>query len=221
VKGIEKKNYIIWGATGQAIVIEEALLGTNYYPVAIFDNSTAVSSPFPEIPIFYGKEGFTNWYAQHADSNTHFVVAIGGSRGADRAAIHAYLTSHNLQPFNVIHRSAYFASNATIGTGVQLMAHSTVCARAIIEDCVIINTSASVDHECHIGKGAHIGPGAVLAGCVEVGENTFVGTNATILPRIKIGKNSVIGAGAVITKDVPDNSTVAGNPGKILVKTNK
>jgi acetyltransferase-like isoleucine patch superfamily enzyme len=48
-----------------------------------------------------------------------------------------------------------------------------------------------------------------------VGDNVRIGSNCTILP-VKIGDNSIIGAGSVVTKDVPMNSVVAGNPAKII-----
>lgn len=49
-----------------------------------------------------------------------------------------------------------------------------------------------------------------------IGSNVIIGANAIILGNIKIGDNSKVGAGAVVTKDVPANSTVVGNPAKIL-----
>ena len=49
-----------------------------------------------------------------------------------------------------------------------------------------------------------------------VEENAKIGANATILPGIRIGKNALVGAGAVVTKDVPDNAVVAGNPARII-----
>lgn len=51
-----------------------------------------------------------------------------------------------------------------------------------------------------------------------IGENCFIGVNATILPGVKIGNEVIVGAGTVVTKDVPDNSVIVGNPGKILDK---
>ena len=48
---------------------------------------------------------------------------------------------------------------------------------------------------------------------VELGAS--IGANATILPGLTIGKNSLIGAGAVVTKDVPDNAIMVGNPAVI------
>lgn len=49
-----------------------------------------------------------------------------------------------------------------------------------------------------------------------IGNNVFLGVNAVVLPGVKIGNNVIIGAGCVVTKDIPDNSVVAGNPGKII-----
>ncbi len=49
-----------------------------------------------------------------------------------------------------------------------------------------------------------------------IGKKCFIGANAIIMPGLKIGNNCIVGAGAVVTKDVPDNSIVAGNPARII-----
>ena len=51
---------------------------------------------------------------------------------------------------------------------------------------------------------------------IEIGNNVFIGCNVTILPNIKIGNNVIIAAGSVVTKDVPSNSVVGGNPAKVI-----
>ena len=53
-------------------------------------------------------------------------------------------------------------------------------------------------------------------GCIEIGNNVFVGSNTTILMNVKIGNNVIVGANSVITKDIPDNSVVAGVPARII-----
>ena len=53
-----------------------------------------------------------------------------------------------------------------------------------------------------------------IRGCIEVMDNVFIGTGTTILPNVKIGSNVIIAAGSVITKDVEDNSIMAGVPAK-------
>lgn len=53
-------------------------------------------------------------------------------------------------------------------------------------------------------------------GTIEIKDNCFIGTRAIILPNKTIGPNSIVGAGAVVTKDVPPNAVVAGNPAKYI-----
>lgn len=59
-------------------------------------------------------------------------------------------------------------------------------------------------------------PGIDVVGPVIIGNNVFIGINAIILPGTRIGNNVIVGAGAVVTKDIPDNSVVAGVPAKII-----
>lgn len=53
-------------------------------------------------------------------------------------------------------------------------------------------------------------------GKIEIGNNCFIGNKSIIMPGVKIGNNCVIGTGSVVTKSVPDNSIVAGNPAKYI-----
>lgn len=53
-------------------------------------------------------------------------------------------------------------------------------------------------------------------GKITVGDNVYLGNCALVMPGVTIGNNVIVGAGAVVTKSIPDNSIVAGNPAKIL-----
>lgn len=53
-------------------------------------------------------------------------------------------------------------------------------------------------------------------GRVEIGSDVFIGADAIVLPNVKIGSRVVIGAGCVVSKDIPDNSIVAGNPARVI-----
>lgn len=57
-------------------------------------------------------------------------------------------------------------------------------------------------------------PKAAVWGKIDIGNNVFIGVKSIIMPNIKIGNNCVIGAGSVVTKDVSDNTIVAGIPAK-------
>lgn len=62
----------------------------------------------------------------------------------------------------------------------------------------------------------HKYPDIDVFGKVVIGDNVYIGNNCLIMPGVTIGKNCVIGAGSVVTKSIPDNVVVAGNPAKIL-----
>jgi acetyltransferase-like isoleucine patch superfamily enzyme len=54
------------------------------------------------------------------------------------------------------------------------------------------------------------------AGCIEVMDNVYIGADAIILPNVKIGPNVLVAAGSIVTKDVKENSVVAGVPAKVI-----
>ena len=56
----------------------------------------------------------------------------------------------------------------------------------------------------------------VICGNIKVGNNVVIGMGAMIMPGVTIGNNVIIGARSVVTKDIPDNSVVAGMPAKII-----
>jgi maltose O-acetyltransferase len=63
--------------------------------------------------------------------------------------------------------------------------------------------------------------GYTKIGIVEIGNNVFVGAGTIILPNVKIGDNVVIGAGSVVSRDIPNDVVVAGNPANIICSIEK
>ena len=80
----------------------------------------------------------------------------------------------------------------------------------------IINTGASVDHDCVIEDYVHVSPHCTLCGNVSIGEGTWIGAGSVIIPGVKVGKWSVIGAGSVVIKDIPDNVVAVGYRCRII-----
>lgn len=122
------------------------------------------------------------------------------------------LTARGFSFSSLCHPSVIVARECKLADGSQLMAGVVLQNRVSVGRNAVVNTRASIDHECVIADHAFIGPGAVLCGKVIVGESALVGAGAVILPGVEIGANAVIGAGAVVTKNIAAGSTVAGNP---------
>ncbi|MFC5526634.1 acetyltransferase [Rhodanobacter ginsengisoli] len=210
------RDVILWGGTGQARVLREALPCADFRILAVFDNRP-IPSPFPDVPIYLGEEGLRSWLAARTEAiEVRACVAIGGHRGSDRVLLQEWLQQQGMQPLTVIHPRAFVAADAEIGDGAQILAMSAICANVKLGRGVIVNTSASIDHDCVIGEGVHVGPGANLAGEVRVEDYAFIGVGAVVSPGLKIGRSAIVGAGAVVIRDVAADEVVAGNPARSL-----
>ena len=214
------KKIIFWGGTGQAKVLYDALDKSIYNLIAIIDNQL-INSPIKNIPIFCGEEGLNDLIRKNKNlEDFYYAVTIGGNLGTDRLKIAKIFKNLDITPLTIIHNTAFIAEGVNIGEGCQVLANSSICASAQIGKYVILNTNCSVDHDCIINDGSHIGPGAHLAGEIKIGKNSFVGVGATILPKLEIGDNVVMGGGSVVTKNIPNNSIVYGNPARIMSTNN-
>ncbi|WP_125153473.1 sugar O-acetyltransferase [Clostridium rectalis] len=80
----------------------------------------------------------------------------------------------------------------------------------------IYTASHPLDSYERVGNIENGGPYRTYANPVSIGDNVWIGGNSCILPGVTIGDNCVIGAGSVVTKSIPDNCVVAGNPCKVI-----
>lgn len=104
--------------------------------------------------------------------------------------------------------------NVQIGNNVKIQNHVSVFEGVIIEDDILIGPSVVFTN---VKKPRSTKPTNKYLKTI-VKKGVSIGANATILPGLIIGENAMIGAGAVVTKDVPKNTTVIGNPARKLEK---
>ena len=214
-------KYIIWGSSGHSKVLNDVIEMSGGSVVALFDSDPNRTPSLINTPLYYGSDGLNVWIKDNSDIDVMGAIAIGGQHGLDRQKIALLFEAHGIKMPHLIHPGASVSPSAIIGSGSQILAHVVVAAGASIGKLCIVNNGAQVDHETRLENGVHLAPGSILCGCVTVQENAFIGAGAIVLPRINIGRNSIIGAGAVVTRDVPGNTIVAGNPAIFLKRTVK
>lgn len=203
---------LIWGVTGQARVVRPILEAAGHRVRFLADNDRAARSPFADVLDVLSRDKVRELLQREREVG--FVVAIGGTHGQARRNIGLELESWGATPLAAVHSCAVLGSTATVGKGAHILMGACVGECARLGDWVIVNTNASIDHDCRIGAGVHVMPGATLAGEVVVEDFATIGSNATVLPRLTIGSGAVVGAGAVVTRNVAPQAIVVGNPAK-------
>jgi len=109
--------------------------------------------------------------------------------------------------------------NARIGNNCKVSSHTFVCEGVTIEDDVFIGHGVMFINDIY--------PRATTNGSLQtekdwaveptvVKKGASIGSNATILCNVTIGENAIVGAGSVVTRNVPPNTIVAGNPARVL-----
>lgn len=147
---------------------------------------------------------FNNLHPSEIDRQKEIIRGLFGSYGKE------FIIN---QPFR-----CDYGCNIHIGESFFANFNLTILdeARVKIGNHVFIGPNVSIFTACHPLDAKERNTWVEWAEPVKIGDNVWIGGCATILPGVTIGDNVVIGAGSVVTKDVPSDVAVAGNPARII-----
>lgn len=205
-------DLVIWGAAGQAKVVADIvrLVGSDNV-VGFIDDV----SPERQGESFLGSKvlgGVEQLEKLRRERVAKGIVAVGDCPA--RLRLSETLEIHGFELARAVHPKATVARDAALGPGTVVCAGAVVGPGTKVGKSVIVNTAASVDHDCVVDDGAHIGPGAHLGGLVRVGRGAWIAIGATVVDRAEIGAGSVVGAGAVVLSDIPPHKVFFGVPAR-------
>lgn len=207
------KRLVIIGASGHGKVCADIAKKVGYDKIIFLDDNEQLS--------FCGRYkvvGQKNDFYEYLNSYTSFFVAIGNAR--IRESIIEEIEAFSGDIATLIHPDAVISDDAKIGIGTSVMAGVVLNPGVTIGKAGIINTTASVDHDCRLEDYIHVSVGAHIAGTVKIGARTWIGIGASVSNNLNICNDCMIGAGAVVIKDIYEPGTYIGVPAKKLENNN-
>lgn len=193
----------LYGASGHAKVVKDIVKLAHLDVPCLIDDNPIVTE-LDGVSVVHSAEGLSPLIVTIGDCQIRRMVV-------DKLGEREYMT--------VVHPKAVLADSVKLGFGTVVMAGAFLNPFATVGNHCIVNTGASIDHDCKIHDFVHIAPHCTLCGEVEVGEGTWVGAGTTVIQGIHIGKNCFIGAGSVVVKDVPEGCMCYGNPARVIKYT--
>lgn len=169
------------------------------------------SSPLEKYPS--DREILGNWEDFPLSKDDYCIISVADcgwkekifNHLKDRTTFFTYIAPNAIiGKFNIIEEGCIICPNCVVSTNICL------------GKCTTLNIGTRIGHDSKIGNFSSLMPGVDLGGHVIIGRKVFIGTNATIIPKLEIGDDAIIGAGSVVIKKVKSNTTVFGNPAKVI-----
>ncbi|MEI6442546.1 MAG: acetyltransferase [Nostocales cyanobacterium ELA583] len=202
---MNKQRVVIIGAGGHAKVVASTLIAAGGQVVAFYDDDLQKRGTYIfGIPV-------VGPVSELASENfSHAIIGIGKNEVRKRL-----VEELDLDWISVVHPCAWVHPEVLLGVGTVVCAGAIVQPYSKIGSHVIINTKASLDHDCCVGDYVHIAF-SYLAGGVKVDEGAFLAVGSIVFPGVEIGAWATLGAGSIAMKDVISRSTVIGVPARLI-----
>ncbi len=115
---------------------------------------------------------------------------------------------------SLVDPSVFVSRTATIGKGCVIYPNCFIGMKAVLGNRIFCLSNSTINHHDCLEDNVTVCSNVSLAGSVYVEANCYLGQACTVKQHVCIGENSLIGMGAVVTKDVPPDSVMVGNPAR-------
>lgn len=159
--------------------------------------------------------------ALRSSNHRHRKVVVAIASASIRRKIETRVEDEGLQLGTAISPTAVIMDEVSIGLGAIITDYVVLTSNIRIGRSFHANLHSYIAHDCVIGDHVTFAPRVNCNGNVHIGNNVYVGTNASIIQGtnsepLTIGDGAIIGMSAVVTKPVPPNVVVAGNPARVV-----
>lgn len=143
-----------------------------------------------------------------------FGIAVGDNTVRECIYNELRAKNSNLNFPALVHASATISSFTRIGEGTVVMPKAVIGPNSKVGKFCLINTQASIDHDCVMLDFSSLAPAAVTGGAVQIGMRSAISIGAIIKHGLNIGNDCVVGANSYLNKDLPNNQVAYGTPAK-------
>ncbi len=202
------KQIIIIGAGGHSVSVANVALSAGYKIKCFVDKFKKSKSNLLGYKIIKNLADIEN------QEKYNYAIAIGDNyiRENIYKELLAEVPEQNFP--KLIHSSATISLYVEIGNGSVIMPNAVIGPNSKVGKLCIINTNASIDHDCLMQDYSSLAPGVVTGGDVIIGKRTSISIGATIRNKIKIGNDTVVGANSYVNKELLSNIIAYGAPAK-------
>lgn len=205
----KSRQLIIIGAGGHAVSVANIALSAGFLIYSFVDSIKAGQT-------LLGVKVITNIADVDNFDEYSFALAIGDNATRLKFYEETVANFGQLKFPVLIHRSAVVSEFSTVDVGTVIMPQAVIGPNSRVEKFCLINTQASIDHDCLMRDFSSLAPGAITGGNVEIGSRSAISIGARLRHGVKVGDDVVVGANSYVNSCLPNNVVCYGTPAKII-----
>lgn len=202
-------SLVIVGAGGHGCSVADIAISSGRRVDFFLDEGKGGQKKF-DIPVLQSAEDLPRHYTHY-----EFVIAVGDNSTREKCASEFEHNYPNIEFATLYHPTSSVSKYASIGKGVVIAAHAHVGPYSHVGPFCIINTHASLDHDCAMGPFSSLAPGVRIGGHVQLGKRTVICIGAVIRHGVEIGDDSVIGSASYVHCSIEPNTLSYGIPAHV------